>query len=133
MRKRVGLMVRFHSKNITGVEVIAFVRLLLRHLHGAVVLLWDGAPIHRRTIVRDYLHTCKRLHVYRFPGYAPELNPAELVWSQAKRSLSNGAPKDIASLRARVRCAIGRVKTSRQRLRSCIEATDLAWNWRCIH
>ncbi len=49
--KRLGLYFRFHTINITGVEVIRFLRHLLRHLRGPVVLLWDGGTTHRRVIV----------------------------------------------------------------------------------
>jgi hypothetical protein len=79
-RTRLGLYVQFHPTNITGVEVIGFLRYLLRHVRGPVVPLWDGGPIHRRAIVRDFVREQTRLHVHRFPAYAPELNPDEFVW-----------------------------------------------------
>ena len=47
-RTRVGLYMHVHPDNITGTEVVLFLRHLLRHLRGPVVLLWDGGSIHRR-------------------------------------------------------------------------------------
>lgn len=126
-RKRLGLYFRFHAANITGVEVIEFLRHLLHHLRGPVVLLWDGGSIHRRIIVKEFLRKNKRLHTHRFPAYAPELNPDEFVWTKAKHELANGAPKNIAELGCRARRAIHRVKNSQRLLRSCIHASELPW------
>lgn len=108
-------------------EVIGFLRHLLRHLRGPIVLLWDGGTIHRRVIVKEFLHQHKRLHTHRFPAYAPELNPDEFVWTKAKNALANGAPKDIAELGCRTRRAIHRIKDSQQLLWSCIHASELPW------
>ena len=70
--------------NSGGPLFIRFLRHLLRHLRGPVALLWDGGTIHRRVIVHDFLRKHKRLHVHRFPSYAPELNPDEFVWTKVK-------------------------------------------------
>jgi len=85
-RHRFGLYFDLHARNITGTEVITFLRQLLRHLRGPVVLLWDGGKIHRRHDVQCVLRRHPRLEVHRFPGYAPELNPDELVWNYMKRT-----------------------------------------------
>lgn len=127
MRGRLGLYFRFHGVNITGLEVVGFLRHLLRHLRGPVVLLWDGGTIHRRTLVKEFLRRYKRLHVHRFPPYAPELNPDEFIWTQTKNTLANGAPQDLAELGRRLRAAIHRVQHSQRLLRACIHASDLPW------
>jgi putative transposase len=126
-RKRLGLYFRFHTINITGVEVIAFLRHLLRHVRAPMVLLWDGGTIHRRTIVKEFLRHNRRLHVHRFPAYAPELNPDEFVWTQAKNSLANGAPKDVVELGRRLRHTMHRIRNSQRLLWSCIHASELPW------
>jgi hypothetical protein len=88
-RHRFGLYFDLHVRNITGAEVITFLRYLLRHLRGSVVLLWDGGKIHRHRDVQAFLQQYPRVKVHRFPGYAPELNPDEFVWTQAKRDFAN--------------------------------------------
>jgi transposase len=119
---------RLHRENITGLEVVAFLRHLRRHLRGVIVLLWDGSPIHRRRIVSDYLAQHQgRLHAYRLPAYAPELNPDEFVWTQAKRALANYTPQTQAQLDAAVRRSLRRLRRSQRLLRSCIQASDLPW------
>ena len=42
-RRRCGFYAHFHLSNITHVEVAVFLRLLLRHLRGHIVLLWRTA------------------------------------------------------------------------------------------
>jgi transposase len=128
LRRRLGVYAQFHSENISGVEVIGFLRGLLSHLHGQIVLMWDGGSIHYRRLVQEYVSSRRaRLHVYRFPAYAPELNPAEQIWTNGKRSLSNGAPQDIHQLAGRVRGAIRKVARSQQLLRGCLKRSGLSF------
>lgn len=125
--RRLGLYVQFHTTNITGVEVVQFLRHLLRYLRGPVVLLWDGGPIHKRKIVRDFLQRRPRLHVSAFPAYAPELNPDEFVWTKAKRALSNSAPKDLCELKHHLGRSTQRLQRSQRLLWSCLRASGLPW------
>ena len=47
----------------------------------------DGLPAHKTLLVKDYVaSTNGRLTLHFLPGYAPELNPDELVWSYIKRT-----------------------------------------------
>lgn len=118
----------FHPINITGVEIVRFLRHLLRHLRGPVVLLWDSSPTHKRGMVRDFIRRHPRLHVHPFPPYAPELNPDEFVWTTSKRDLSNSAPKDIGELKHHLRRSTRRLQRSQRLLWSCIFASDLPWS-----
>jgi transposase len=96
--QRCGLCAHFHLDNITHVEVAIFLRLLLRHLKGHIILLWDGGPIHRGPDVRAVLSRHSRLHVERLPAYAPEINPDELVWSYLKGQLANAPANTVDEL-----------------------------------
>ena len=97
-RQRLGLYLHLHDDNITHVEVALFLRYLLRHLRGQVIVVWDSGSIHKGPDVRVLLGSYSRLHVEHFPGYAPELNPDEFVWTHYKRELSNGRPTDSNDL-----------------------------------
>lgn len=125
--RRLALYLQCRARNLTGLEIRAFLHHLLRHLRGPVVLLWDRGPIHRRQEVQDFLHHHPRLHVFPFPAYAPELNPAEFVWTQADGRLANGAPEDVAALYRNLRRAVRRIRGSQKLLWSCIYASDLPW------
>ncbi len=48
-----------------------------RKISGKLLVIWDGAPIHRAQAIKDFLKrgAGKHLHLERLSGYAPELNP----------------------------------------------------------
>lgn len=124
-RQRLGFYMHVHPGNLTTTEVAIFVRDLLRHLRGPVILVWDQGPIHKGPAMRQLHARYPRLHIYQFPSYAPELNPDELVWGYTKRELANGRPltrdalfKDVI----RVGRKVGRRPTL---LRSFIVGSDL--------
>lgn len=126
-RQWIGMYFRCHRDNINGEKVVAFLRLLLRHLRGEVVLLWDSAKIHRNEAVRLYLRRCRRLHLHHFPAYAPELNPDEHVWTQTKQTLANSTPANIGELDVSVGRELLRLQRSPWLLWSCIDASELPW------
>ena len=97
-RRRWGLYLQFPTTDIAGQEVLAFLRHLRRHWRGNVELLWDGGSIHRRHAVQAFLAQQRRHRVHRFPGYAPQLNPDEFVWTKAQHDLSTSTPTDIHAL-----------------------------------
>jgi transposase len=126
-RTRVGLYMHLHPDNITGTEVVLFLRALLRHLRGPIELLWDGGSIHRRHDVVAFLTRHPRLKVHRFPAYAPELNPDEFVWTKLKHDLANGGPDDLEELDIELRRAFTRLHGSQDLLWSCIYESELSW------
>jgi transposase len=75
-----------HSQDgaLNAAEVIALPAHLRREGPGRLVLLWDGAPIHRSEAIKACLAhgAAQRLPVERLPAYAPALNPAEGLWQQ---------------------------------------------------
>ena len=99
-RQQCGLYACFHFDNISHLEVAHFLRLLLRHLRGPMIVLWDGGATHKGAAVRALLTRHSRLHVERFPAYAPELNPDEQVWGHLKGRLANGCPDTAEELLA---------------------------------
>lgn len=116
-----------YQHTLTGEEVIAFLRYLLRIIRGPIVLVWDKAPIHQRKKVQAFLAQHPRIHVYTFPSYAPELNPVEFVWTQTNEYLASTTPENLKQLVALVRAALHRTRRSPSRLWSCIYASELPW------
>jgi len=127
-RRRVSLYARFHpNKNVRAPEVVQFLGQLLKQIRGPVVLLWDGNQPHRAVVVRDYLARHPRLQTVRFPGYAPELNPDEFVWTHLKRAVANSAPRDLGHLKQLIHPPLQRLRQSQKLLWACIRASDLPW------
>lgn len=75
----------------TGEDIVWFLgQLCKRYRKRNVLIIWDGAPIHRCPAVKQFLSERPgRIHLERLPAYSPELNPVELVWSQLKGNLKN--------------------------------------------
>lgn len=115
------------QKNIRSPEVVAFLRQVLKHLPGHVVLLWDNGNHHKGPMVREFLGKHSRLHAYRFPGYAPELNPDEFVWHLLKGAVANSNPRDLHYLKELLHPPLQRLRQSQKLLWSCIQASDLPW------
>ena len=97
----VRLYFRLHpDSNICTGLVIAFLKNLLLHLRGNVVLIWDLLPVHRAKKVQYFIRESGRIRAFFLPPYAPELNPVEYVWGYLKNnSLANAALPDTKSLR----------------------------------
>jgi transposase len=73
-----------------GLNAPLFVKLLkqmMRNRTKPVHLVVDGLPAHKTKQVKEYVDSTNgRLTIHVLPGYAPELNPDELVWSHVKRT-----------------------------------------------
>lgn len=116
------LYMRVQETPYRSPDVVRFLRHLLRHIRGKVLVLWDGAPIHRSQVVKDYLASgaTKRLHLERLPAYAPEINPDEGVWGYLKGvELRNLPCRDLNHLRAELRKATRRLRHKPHVLRAC--------------
>lgn len=69
---------------------IRFLRSLRRaYPRKRIAIFWDGAPWHKGRLIRAYLETVQGITLILFPPYAPELNPQERVWKQARRNVSH--------------------------------------------
>jgi transposase len=107
----------YHSEDVVG-----FLRVLLRKIPGKLLVLWDGAPIHRGQPIKDFLRrgAAKRLHLEQLPAYAPDLNPAEGIWNYLKRvELANLCCPDLPALSLAWRRAKERLRHKRSVLQAC--------------
>lgn len=118
------LFTQVQKRAFTSAEVIVFLKHLLWLIKGKVIVVWDGASIHRSQEVRDYLAdgADKRLHLVRLPAYSPELNPAEGVWNLMKHSdLKNVCCRDLVQLQGLLKSAALRLANRPDLLHACIQ------------
>jgi transposase len=120
----------FYSQDraLNSDDVVAFLEHLLREVPGQMVLLWDGAPIHRSHTIREFLTNgaAHRLHLERLPAYAPELNPGEGLWQHLKGvELHNVCCFDIPHLRGELHDAVKRVRRKPRILKGCFQGAGL--------
>jgi transposase len=79
------LVFQLHDKRITSVEVIGFLKQLLRQHPGRhVVVVMDQAKPHTSKMTTAFIDSRPRLHVYYLPSYSPDWNPDEKVWNHLK-------------------------------------------------
>ena len=83
----------------TADKVVEFLRDLLKHLRGNVIVVWDNGGNHKGPIIREFLKKNRRLRLEMLPPWAPDYNPVEAVWSWLKYGeLANFTPDDIPEL-----------------------------------
>ena len=122
------LYFRAQDHAMNSADVVAFLEHLLREVPGRMVVIWDGAPIHRSQLIKAFLANgaAQRLHVERLPAYAPELNPGEGLWGQLKGvELRNVCCFDIPQLRHELRDAVKRVRRKPRVLRGFFRGAKL--------
>jgi transposase len=98
---------------MSSADVVAFLEHLLREVPGRLIIIWDGAPIHRSQVIKTFLANgaAQRLHLERLPAYAPDLNPGEGLWQQLTGvELRNLCCFNIPHLRVELRDAVKRVR-----------------------
>lgn len=119
-------MAQDHS--ITGPDVVRFLKHLLRHIPGKLLVIWDGATIHRSRVIKTFLAdgAAERILLERLPGYAPELNPDEGIWNYLKRvELKNVACRNLSHLQVELRKAIARLRHKIDVIQACFVHSGL--------
>jgi transposase len=105
--RRLGLYFQIHDHNIRFDDVIAFLRLIHRHLRRKFILVLDRYSVHRKAVRLLQESGVDWIEVEWLPSYAPDLNPVEMVWNHTKYAdLANFIPKDIDHLKQAVTSSI---------------------------
>jgi len=112
---------------------VTLLRQLMRGRRKPVHLVLDGLPAHKNAQVRDYVAATKgRLTLHFLPGYAPELNPDELVWSHVKRTGAARRPLRAGeTLRAKIEEQLEQLKRTPALVRSFFGAPSVAYIGDC--
>lgn len=112
--------------SVTGEDVVAFLKHLLRHL-DRILVVWDGLPAHRSKRVKQFLAETKgRVHLEQFPGYAPDLNPKEGIWKHLKRcELKNLCCRNLQELKVHYRRARERLRHNKNLIQACFKMAGL--------
>jgi transposase len=118
------LLLSVQERAIRSVDVVRFLKQLLAYVPGKLLVVWDGAPIHRGKPVQDFLAAgaAARLHLEPLPGYAPDHNPLDQgIWRHLKHvELRNVCCADLPHLRRQLRAATRRLRRKPHVVRGCI-------------
>lgn len=120
--QRLFFQVRDHS--FKSADVLKFLRLLLQKIRGHIIVIWDGAPIHRSKEIQTWLArgSAHRLHLERLPAYAPDMNPDEGIWQYLKCvALRNCCFPDLRQLQSALLRAKERLRSRSLVLSGCLK------------
>jgi transposase len=97
-----------------------------RNLPGPLVWCWDNLNVHLAPELADFARENKEwLRVCRLPAYAPELNPAEGIWSLLKRSMANFAAAGLDGLIRIIKRKLKKIQYRPHLVDGCLTATGL--------
>jgi transposase len=119
-----ALYLAMQETAFTSEAVIAFVQGLMAHIAGKLLIVWDGAPIHRSHAIQRFLAdgASERVWLERLPGYAPDLNPDEGIWHYLKQvELKNVCCADLAHLRRELEAATHRLQNKPNIIQGCFK------------
>jgi transposase len=91
-----------------------------------LVWCWDNLSVHLVAELTDFAEAnADWLRVYRFPPYAPELNPAEGVWSLLKRAMADFVVADLSGLVRIVKRKLKKIQYRPHLIDGCLAQTGL--------
>ena len=118
-----------YQGGLTAELFVTLLRKMMRRRAKPIHLVVDGLPAHKTKLVRDYVRsTAGRLTLHFLPGYAPELNPDELLWSHVKRTGVARTPlRKGERLQDKIEAQLAHIKETPRLVRSFFRAPDVAY------
>jgi transposase len=123
------VLVLHYQGGLTAERFVSLLRQMMRHRSRPVHLVLDGLPAHKTALVKAYVaSTAGGLTLHFLPGYAPELNPDEQVWSHMKRTGVARSPlRRGERLRDKIEAQLAAIKRTPQLVRSFFKAPSVAY------
>jgi transposase len=113
---------------LNAARFIDFLDALLHDFRGKIVIVTDKHPAHVAAATRRYLHAkADRLTVHFLPGYAPDMNPDEHVWSYLKGTFRTHPLDEGGRLTEAVQVTMEEIAADRSLVRSFFEHPAVAY------
>ena len=108
---------------------IAMLGHIMRRRKKPLFLILDSLPAHKAKVVQNYVNSSGgKLELYFLPGYAPELNPDELVWNYMKRTGTAKQPlRKGDQMQARIEADLQAIHRNPNLVRSFFRAPSVAY------
>src|SRR5246500_2403180 len=118
-----------YKSGMSAEVFVAMLGQLMRHRKKPLFLILDSLPAHKAKIVQNFVKsTGGKLELYFLPGYAPELNPDELVWNYMKRTGTAKRPlAEGQCLQDRIEADLLVIQNTPALIRSFFKAPDVAY------
>jgi transposase len=126
-RQHLGLYFRIFRDNIDRYGVRAFIRTLRQHIRSNLIIVLDNWPVHHSKLLGSYFKKhAQHIQVEWLPGYAPQLNPTEQLWSYSKyAAMHNLAPHTVEELNTLVQQRLESAGNNQKLLRSFFKKPGL--------
>ena len=114
---------------LNGELFVELLKQMMYRRRKPVHLILDSLPAHKRAIVSEYVASTQgRLALHFLPGYAPDLNPDELVWSHVKRTGTARRPLQKGEkLREKIEEQLARIQKLPSLIRSFFKVPSVAY------
>jgi transposase len=118
-----------YTSKLNGSLFLSLLKRFMRGRRKPTMLIMDRHPAHIAKMISEYIQSQKgRIEIYFLPGYAPDLNPDEFVWSHLKRNGVSKQPlRKNEPLRGRVLKDLNAIKGNRILVRSFFAAETVAY------
>ena len=118
-----------YTGGLNGQLFVTLLKQMMRHRTKPVHLVVDGLPAHKTKLVKEYVASTEgRLTLHFLPGYAPELNPGELVWSHVKRTGVSRTPlRKGEKLREKIESQLAAIKKMQSLIRAFFKTPSVAY------
>jgi hypothetical protein len=97
-------------KSFSESDYIGLLDAAHHRLKAPLVVVWDNLNVHVSYAMRALIDARDWLTVIRLPAYAPDLNPAEGVWSNMKNGLGNLGTSTLDDLHRVIRNRLKRIQ-----------------------
>ena len=97
-------------KSFAETDYIELLDAAQQRLKAPLVVIWDNLNTHVSYAMRALIDARDWLTVIRLPAYAPDLNPAEGVWSNMKNGLGNLGTSTLDDLHRIIRNRLKRIQ-----------------------
>ncbi len=126
-RTRVHTRRKGERRSMSEDDYAALLTAFHEEVGAPLIVIWDNLNTHKSKEMQAFLDAnAAWLTVYRLPAYAPDLNPAEGVWSNLKRGVRNLTAAGKAHLSRAVEAGLARIGARPTLLDGFIAETGLA-------
>ncbi len=124
-----GFWFATYQGGLNGEKFVELLKQMMKGRRRPLHLVLDNLPAHKTRMVRDYVDSLKgKLTLHFLPGYAPDLNPDELVWSYTKRTGVARSPlRTGESLAERVHAQLADIAAQPELVRSFFRHPSVAY------
>jgi len=117
------------GKRFNSQDIINFLQSLLdHHPRRHLVIVMDRATCHTSKMVKAFVESQKRLHVFYLPSRSPELNPDEQVWAHLKHhELKSHQETNLKGLKKLTKKKMNRLMRDKKKVRGIFKRCDNAF------